>query len=781
MSNDLKDQDLIDAFLEAIRLRRLDRCQEILQELETLVYQKSSLKPWSEFLRGQLAFEWHRWAEAESILTELLRNKLKPELRGRVLYTLGRSFDAQGRWEEAMGAFKQTLSIATELGQISEQVRAWKHMAISFHKGFTQGDFGPVVLQQAIKYCQSALDVLGSTTTPTPDDLVWLKGTVWNTLGLIYISLGQWDEAIACYQQDLAICRTLDDRFGIGLSLHNLGEVYQKCGNWSEALAAYQQALSIIREFNNHYEETDVLANIAFLHQEIGASEQALHYYDQAIQVIEDLRAGVSSEAAQAGFFGTVVDIYANAVLLYVKTGQYTQAFDLVERARSRAFLDMLAARSPDLSQKIEVKPMTLTEVQTALPSDTLLLEYFTTGLVEAQEGRIAGHQAERHRFPPAHTLIFAVTHDALQVHNADLSPNDLYPHQFDSVVERHFLEPYIRRSLYNRLIAPLEVLLQGKRRLYIVPHGPLHYIPFQALLAPDGETLLCEGGPQLVYAPSATLLLRNRSQQGQPPPSSCLAIGYNSQGETQLYFAEAEARSVARLTNGRAITGQMTKKAALFSQAVKYRLLHLACHGEFDPDSPLASFLHLAPDETLTALEVLEQLRLHCDLVTLSACESGLSRVRRGDELVGFMRAFMYAGAPALVSTLWRVNDHPTRILMERFYQEIQNEVGFAEALKRAQLYVKNLSYQDALDILASLTDNQTDQTVTTTLPAFEHPPDWPRTGLTLRQATTYLRGVVSRERPNTGGKVPPEPALDEKVFADPYYWAAFILIGPA
>ena len=105
---------------------------------------------------------------------------------------------------------------------------------------------------------------------------------------------------------------------------------------------------------------------------------------------------------------------------------------------------------------------------------------------------------------------------------------------------------------------------------------------------------------------------------------------------------------------------------------------------------------MHLAPAERLTAEDVLNHLHLECDLVTLSACESGLSRVRRGDELVGLMRAFMYAGAPALVSTLWRVDDQSTHLLMEKFYQEVQAGTGFAEALKRAQLYLKNLSHPE-------------------------------------------------------------------------------------
>jgi tetratricopeptide (TPR) repeat protein len=702
MANERKSWDLIAAFLEAARLRHLDRCQEILKSLETLSGQQPIFKPWCGYLQGYLAFQTHRWAKAERILTDLLQTELEPALRGRVLYTFARSIDAQGRWEEAIAAFGLSLSIFAELGQASEQARAWKHMAISLHKGFTQGDFGPAALQQAVGHCQSALDVL----EPIRDlsrDIAYLKGSVWNTLGIIHMNLGQWDEAIACYQQDLAICRAQDDRHGMGLSLVNLGEVYQKRGNWLEALQAYQQALSLIREFDNRYDETEALANLGFLHQEMEEYELALDYYSQAIDLIEDMRAGITSEAARAGFFATIVDTYANTVLLCLEMGDHERAFNIAERARSRAFLDVLAAGSPDLPREMEATTITLAEVQAALPDDALVLEYFTTGLVEARDDRAAaGQPAERHRFPPPRTLIFAVTHDGIQVHDAGLSPNDLRPRQLESVVERHFLKSQIRRTLYDQLIAPVEKLLRGRRRLYLVPHGPLHYLPFQALIAADGETLLREEGPQLVYAPSATILFRyGRAEPGYASksclvlglkilqflvklltpgyaPKPCLALGYNGQGAKRLRFAEEEARSVARQTGGQVLAGPSPKKDTLYRQAANYRMLHFSCHGEFDPEAPLDSALCIAPSEALTALDVFEHLRLRCNLVTLSACESGLSRVRRGDELVGFIRAFMYAGAPSLVSTLWRVDERSTRILMEEFYKEIRSGVDF-------------------------------------------------------------------------------------------------------
>ena len=745
MSNEPADgQELIKAFFDALRLKRLDQCQVFLRSLVVLTREQPALRPWCSYLEGILAFEVRSdWAEAEQIFIELLQTGLEPTFRGRVLFALGRSFQVQGRWEEAITTYEQSRLTSAELGQTVEQIKAWKQIAICYRRGFTRGDFGPDALQQAIAHCRLALDILEPITDPPPD-IAWLKGSVWNTLGLIHRSLGQWDEAIACYQQDLTICRALDDRHGIGLSYLNLGEIYQKHGrdSWPQALAAYQHALTLTREFNDRYYETEALANLGFLYQEMGDYELALDHYSQAIQLIEGLRAGISSEAARAGFFGTIVDTYANTVLLCLEAGHEAQAFNYVERARSRAFLDMLAAGSPDLAREMEAETMTLAEVQAALPADALLVEYFTTGLVEAPAGRVAaGQRPQRHRFPPARTLIFAVTRDAIQVHDAGISPNDLRPGQLESVVARHFLQPQIRHTLYDRLMAPVQKLLRGKRRLYLVPHGPLHYIPFQAHVAPDGDTLLREDGPQLVYSPSATLLFRYGRREPGRAPASCLALGYSDQREKRLRFAEEEAHSIAQLTGGRALVGPSPKKATLYSQGANYRLLHFSCHGDFDPGSPLASALRLAPDESLTALDVLEHLQLRCDLVVLGACESGLSRVRRGDELIGLIRAFMYAGAPSLVATLWRVDDRSTRILMEKFYAEVQIGTGFAEALKQAQLRLKNLTRKEALDVLG-------------------------------------LKDLASKERKGSTGALPGEED-DDRIFADPYYWAAFILVG--
>jgi CHAT domain-containing protein len=155
--------------------------------------------------------------------------------------------------------------------------------------------------------------------------------------------------------------------------------------------------------------------------------------------------------------------------------------------------------------------------------------------------------------------------------------------------------------------------------------------------------------------------------------------------------------------------------------------------------------------DGVLDALEVLQRVRLDAELVTLSGCETGQSTLRRGDELIGLVRAFIYAGTPSVLVSLWPVDDLSTRFLMERFYRELTTEDGTtkAEALRRAQHYLMTLTEAEIRERLVECGLNE---------PAVDH--ELHR----LRRAT------------EAGDK---KGESQEQLFAHPYYWAPFLLIG--
>jgi len=742
--------DLIEDFYRAYndtsgsQQQRLGRCQEIVEALRVCGEVDGAYLAWSLLFEGILANERERdWGQGERLFRAALtagqgRDRL---LEARACLALAVTCHTLDRWSEAITFGRQALDALADLNKPIDEASAWTNLAIACSMGYTAGAFDAKRVVEGIGYCQQALAVLEAM--PASRERSSLEAFVYNTLGSLDYSAGRWHDALAAYQRHFTICQEAGYSCRAGISLGNQGEVYEQLGPdyYQQALAAHRAALAIHQDCEDTYQVFHSHLQLASLSQTSGDSTGALDHFLQAIQLVEEIRQGISTADARAGFFATVANAYTHATLLAVALGRTSLAFDLTERSRSRAFLDLLTAGSADLARRSEAATLSLEDIQAALPADAALIEFVTSGLLEAPERRRRASTSEHsERTQPATTLLFAATREQIAIYDLHLSPNDVLPRQLRSASERHFLSPNARRTLYERLISPIAPLLAGKRRIYIVPHGPLHYVPFQALLAPDGETLLRPGGPKLVYGPSASLLFRDRSAAkplGFPPTprvweTPVLALGFDGEGGQRLRFAEEEAGRVAALLGGEALLGPASKRAALFERGPAARFLHISCHGQFDPDAPLDSSLHLGAGETVTAREVLDNLRLGCDLVTLSACESGLSRVRRGDELMGLVRAFMAAGAPAVLATLWRVDERSTRLLMEKFYREVAAGIGFAQSLQQAQLFLRTLSRQEALDLLGG--------------------------GL------------------SSAGS---DAMLSDRPFADPFYWAPFVLIG--
>ncbi len=232
--------------------------------------------------------------------------------------------------------------------------------------------------------------------------------------------------------------------------------------------------------------------------------------------------------------------------------------------------------------------------------------------------------------------------------------------------------------ALHARVWAPLADLLGAAERVLLVPHGPLHAVPFAAL-GPGGAALVERH--EICHFASAEVALAGMAGD-LPPPSRALLVGHGGAGAQ----VEAEIAALAALFPGSGLlTGEAATVAALRRQAAQAELLHLACHGEFRGDSPLYSALHLA-DGTLTAAEI-EQLPLSAGLVVLSACETALGDAGAGDEGVGLVRAFLIAGAARVLGSLWQVEDGDTAAFMQRFHAAWRAEGCAVAALRRAQL----------------------------------------------------------------------------------------------
>lgn len=234
--------------------------------------------------------------------------------------------------------------------------------------------------------------------------------------------------------------------------------------------------------------------------------------------------------------------------------------------------------------------------------------------------------------------------------------------------------------TLYDHLIRPLEPVLAKHPGLVVVPHGPLHYLPFQALH--DGQKYLSERW-SLSYLPNAGLM---RHLQRPRRGVGAMVLGHSNEG--RLPATLAEARHISDMLGGAPYLESNATVANLQAHAGNVAIIHVAAHGLFRGDAPL--FSHIQLDDAALHLIDIYGLELDAHLVTLSACESGSGALAGGDELVGLSRGFFYAGAASLLLTLWTVEDQATANLMHRFYQGIRQGLSREVALAAAQTEVR-------------------------------------------------------------------------------------------
>lgn len=237
-------------------------------------------------------------------------------------------------------------------------------------------------------------------------------------------------------------------------------------------------------------------------------------------------------------------------------------------------------------------------------------------------------------------------------------------------------------QQLYRLVVEPLADELPEAGDLVVVPHGPLHGVPFHAFH--DGARYLAERYT-ITYAPSAGVYQSCR-RTARPLGGRALVVGID---DPALPWVPREVESVAGTwTGARTLAGSQATLRRLWRQAGTFDVLHLATHGVFRADNPAFSSVKLA-DAWLTVSDLAEVAR-GAQLVTLSACETGVSGLNVGDEVVGLTRGLLSAGCTAVVASLWTVSDESTARLMERFYVELRGGQGAAAALGAAMADVR-------------------------------------------------------------------------------------------
>jgi CHAT domain-containing protein/tetratricopeptide (TPR) repeat protein len=716
------------------------------------------------------AMRLHAYDRSAAIIEVLLQQPaLDPSLRAEAWIFRGLGSLNQSHLEQARADFETAFAIAEAANDRVMSGLALINQATIYHQ-LNQFDRALAVCQHSLAKFQQAADTYNAAFA-------------LYCIGNNALYLGQWesgllhlDQAATIYQRagmaarlamvdwargflnqilgdnaasEHAYLRALeistsaeyhDDVLAVDALMH-LGLLYHTQGQLPRAEQAYADAIELAVALGDRHRQALLLHHHGRALAEQGDRAGARRILATAVECLEQLRISTRSEEIKIDLLGTVQQVYESTVLEYLACGDHTAAFTYVERARARAFLDLVAQRGEIDHQAIAPTSTTLQELQALLAPDALVLEYFTIGVTPAANAflsDLAAHnpQLSQQLLSAPSVVLFAITAQSFEVHQLLIDPNLLVPIADGQTMPRVPLTERKLTWLYQNLVMPVAHMFADKRVVHIIPHGPLHALPFAALRQSSGMPLLQSGGPAIVYAPSATVLATCLAQS-PARDGRTLVLGYDDQGAAALSFAEPEARVVGELTDGHAVIGPAPKSPALFAAGPQLRHLHIAGHAIFIAADPMSSYLRLGSDDNVDARALMEHLQLRGTVVVLNACMSGVSRIVSDDEFLGLPRALLYAGASTIVCTQYAVDDIAAAILMVFFYRNLAAGLGPAEALHQAQLTLRQQERGDIERVLQHV----------------------------------YL--------PQERSKLPSLDTYEQRPFSHQRYWSPFIVIG--
>jgi CHAT domain-containing protein/tetratricopeptide (TPR) repeat protein len=665
--------------------------------------------------------------------------------------------------DEALSLAERAASAFEELGLSKEQGRALINKALALGR-LERFEEAETALQQARGLLKSGNRSLA-------------LGLVESYTADMALRRGQPEVALTAAEQAVAVFEARNLSLRAAQATIMRGEALAALGQDEQAQAAFKQALSALEIVGLPWMRYRAYLGLGRLHVRVGDRPLAVAAWQAAVHDVESVHANLGLEEYKIGYFGDKQAVYEELVALCLDEANSStassealvQAFNYVERAKSRSLLDRLLAqdsaalesdgasaaepRLPAISAlSDDMAPAAMNARIAELRAELnwyynrLNASEFEAGerFVEVNEdlqGALLDREWELQRLhrrlalvrnphsrgsaldallPPAalqgllpggtlmlefyclgdEIVAFTIDRQHFQIHRRLASLKDvqgaLQRLQFQlnkfrlgaGYAQRHAAllmqtTTATMQQLYQALLGPLVGWLERAERLVIVPHGPLHTLPFHALVGPDGPLLQSQ---EVSYAPSATIFARCLERRPQPG-ANVLLMGLSDE---RIPRVRDEVTAIAAHWPGASVyLDEQVTIGRLREEAGRHRIIHLATHGLFRSDNPSFSALKLA-DGWLSLPEIATLPLSNVELVTLSACETGVSHVAAGDELISLSRAFFAAGPTSLVVSLWTVDDHAAATLMEQFYLNLRAGQSKSAALRQAQLVIR-------------------------------------------------------------------------------------------
>lgn len=582
------------------------------------------------------------------------------------------------------------------------------------------------------------------------NNLVWMamvdlyKATIFYSTGRHFEALNLCRTALEHFESQQLVAKAVFAEVLMAKISLGLGEAPQ-AEQWARgATERLGRVNAPWLNYQSHY-------TLGLAQEAVGDLGRAEKSYLQALSVLETMRGNIMADELKIMFFKDKQSVYERLVTLNLdrpRAAGVAEAYGFVERSKSRALVDLLSsgvgqvrrARTPSseiidhlhqlrqelnwfyskvnleeaqgkagnefkitaLRESIQQHESQLIKVLRQLPAEDE--EYASLHCaVSVRTERIQQSLTEsqtliEYFLVRDQVVAFLLTRGGLKVISglaeASVVKNqlDLLKYQFSkfnfgaSYVSNH--HAYLQRSidthlsdLYESLFQPLASELTG-RDLIFVPHDFLHCVPFHALKGRDGYLI---EGHSISYSPSASVF---KLCSTKPPSGKTSSLIMGVPDPKIPHVLDEVHDASALLSNCTLLVGAEATEEKLKSLGAEASILHIASHGVFRNDNPMFSSIYLGSSHL--SLFDIYNIELDADLVTLSGCGTGMNRIVGGDELVGLVRGFLYAGARSLLVSLWNVYDRSTADLMQEFYKNLKQNKNIAQSLCFAMRDIK-------------------------------------------------------------------------------------------
>jgi CHAT domain-containing protein/Tfp pilus assembly protein PilF len=635
---------------------------------------------------------------------------------------IGRAYNELGNIPTALEYFQKALKNAETIGEK-------KNIAIAhYHIGNILKNSGRY--DQAIQHFRDA-----SNITEELGDRKWMANSL-HGLALIYSQQNNPSQAFENNEKAIQIAREIGFMDTLSSALYLQAQLKRKQGEMEEAIRAMKESINLIEDVRVNLqleeekavffgEKQDLYVDLIQMLLENGNNAEALEYAERSkARAFIDMLAEsnidpnrkldekmkekkLSLETKYAELhkkLWTQRDSNESEKELLKKLNEQRKTLD----AEYESWKRDIRSQNPEYADLNYPVPLQLQQIQQLLDEKTALLEY-TAGVDSSFLFLITNDGLESFVIPGEKEISTRVR----EFQKLILNPEPLWEKLESSETKLKA----VSKELYRILVKPAASQIANKQRLVIAPDGVLNHLPFEALMNDKraGEYLVSDF--QIHYIPSSTALAQIRQRIGNSHKAvqkQFLAFAdpnYGSpEGTIDLYRigeffgkvsglpnTKTEVEEIAKLYRRNAVatfTGEAASEKNVKSIKLDdYKKVHFATHGLINEAQPqfsslLLSFNQNEKEDGYLMMREIFDLKLNAELVVLSACRTGLGQEIRGEGVRSLARAFIYAGTPSVLVTLWNVSDKSTADFMKMFYSKMEKEhLNKAAALRAARL----------------------------------------------------------------------------------------------